>query len=257
MKQAILVVSFGTTYLETLEHNITPLEHTIAQAFPEATLFRAFTSPVVRRLLEQRHGMKIPGVEEAVEQILAQGYEKMIVQPALLIPGGEYDRLVSQLQPFRQRIPIRMGLPLLWNEQDIDILIGVVKQNYPVPEDAVLLLMGHGSEHAANRFYLEMAEKMKTQHACCMRLCTVDGEPTFAQVVEDLKKGERRKVMAVPLMLVAGEHAKNDMMGENPESLCSVLKAAGFTVECRVDGLGHNDQIRILYRQRALQAKPL
>lgn len=257
MKQAILVVSFGTTHLDTLEQNITPLEQTVARAFPDAALFRAFTSPVIRRLLERRHGMKVPGVEEAVEQILSQGYEALTVQPALLIPGGEYDRLISELQPFKNRIPIRLGLPLLWQEQDLDTLIEIVKENYRVPEDTVLLLMGHGTEHSANRFYIDLAEKVKQQRECCMRLCTVDAEPTFWQVVEELQQGKLQKVTAVPLMLVAGDHAKNDMMGDDPESLCSVLKEAGFSVECRVEGLGQLEKIRSLYRRRAVEAAPL
>lgn len=257
MKQAILVISFGTTHLSTLEQNITPLERTIADAFPDATLFRAFTSPMIRRLLEKRHGMKVPGVAQAMEQILAQGHEALIVQPALLIPGGEYDRLLSELRPFKDRIPIRIGLPLLWQEQDLDTLVAIVKRNYRVPDDTILLLMGHGTEHSANRFYVDLAQKLRAQEGCCMRLCTVDGTPTFAQAVQEMENGPLRKVQVVPLMLVAGEHAKNDMMGDEPESLRSVLEAAGFSAQFRIEGLGQLEQIQKLYCQRALEAKPL
>ncbi len=256
-KQAILVVSFGTTHLETLQKNITSLEQTIAEAFPNQTVFRAFTSPVIRRILDQRFEIRVPGVEEAVEQILQSGYEEITVQPALLIPGGEYDRLVAALREYEGRIEIRLGLPLLWAEQDLDVLLEIVKKNYVIPKDSILLMVGHGTEHPANWYYVALAEKMKNSHQSRMRLCTVDATPSFQEIVRELQCGTLRNITAVPLMLVAGNHAKNDMMGESSDSLCSQLKAAGFSVTCRMEGMGHLVEIQQLYCQRIRQAQLL
>ena len=257
MKQAILVVSFGTTHLDTLEQNIVRLEQSVAQQFPEARIFRAFTSPTIRRRLAQLHGIRVPSVEEALEQLIREGWDAVTVQPSLLIPGEEFDRLREAVLTFADRICLKLGRPLLWEDRDLDTLVQILlEQDRPDP-DTVLLLMGHGTEHPANDLYVRLDRRLRQEQSCTARLCTVEGTPTFADAAAELRQLPQRRVLVVPLMLVAGEHARNDMAGEGPGSLRSVLEQAGFSVECRIRGLGQLDPVRRCYADRIRAAEIL
>lgn len=250
MKQAILVVSFGTSHLDTLERTIARTEQAVQAAFPEAAVFRAFTSGIIRRKLEREEGLVIPGVEEAMAQIAREGFEAVTVQPTLVIPGTEYDLLRRALEPYRGRLAIRLGKPLLWEQADLEELTELLGEQFAPDGDSVLLMMGHGTEHPANDFYIRLAQTFRSCETFCLRLCTVEGIPTFEDAVEELRNQPRRKVIAAPLMLVAGDHAKNDMAGDGPDSLRSLLEAEGFCVDCRIQGLGQLEQVRQLYGDR-------
>lgn len=253
MKSAILVVSFGTTHLSTLRENISRTETSIADAFPGWPFYRAFTSPTVRRRLLEQHGISVDSVEEAMARMSADGVERVVVQPTLLIPGEEYDKLRASLAVLSgPRVSI--GRPLLCGDQDLGEMTAALRDAYPVDSGTVLLLMGHGTGHSANRIYERLAEQMRLLPGPAMRLCTVEGTPTFADAVAELSALSQRRVLAAPLMLVAGDHAKNDMAGDGPESLRSQLTAAGFQVTCALQGLGQLSAVRDMYVRRALEA---
>ena len=250
MKQAILAASFGTAHPDTLEKTIRRTEEAFRSEFPEIPVFRAFTSPTIRKKLENEQGTVIPSVEEALEQLVREGYEAVTVQPTLLIPGFEYDRMRKLLEGYRDRISIRLGKPLLWEEADLDRAVEVLRRQFAPGDDTVLLMMGHGTEHSANGLYERLGEKMRAVGDACLRICTVEGTPSFADAVAELRKQPRRKVIVAPLMLVAGEHAKNDMAGEAPDSLKHRLEAAGFSTDCRLEGLGELEAVRRIYCDR-------
>ena len=235
MKTALLVVSFGTTHLDTMEKTISATEAALAAAFPECPVYRAFTSAAVRKTLEKRFDIHIDSIGEALQRITGDGYERVIVQPTLLIPGVEYDKLCAAVEASAGGLQAIVGKPLLYCEQDMDALIDALWRAYPVDEDAILLLMGHGTGHSANGLYIRMVEKMQSLP---MRLCTVEGTPSFADVAEELSALSCKKVRLAPMLFVAGDHAKNDMAGDEPDSLCSLLKARGYQVECILRGLG-------------------
>ena len=107
-----------------------------------------------------------------------------------------------------------------------------------------VLLMGHGTEHAANDIYIRLAQKMRKLP---MRICTVEGTPSFDDAIEELTAQPQRKVQLAPMLFVAGDHAKNDMAGDEPDSLRSMLEEKGFTVECKIQGLGELQAIRNMY----------
>ncbi len=253
MKSAILVVSFGTTHLNTLRENISRTEASIADAFPDCPFYRAFTSPTVRRRLLEQSGIAVDSVEEAMARIAADGAERVIVQPTLLIPGEEYDRLCACLV-VPSGLSVSIGRPLLCGDQDLGEMTAALRDAYPVDSGTVLLLMGHGTGHSANSIYERLAEQMRKLEGSAMRLCTVEGTPTFADAVAELSALPQRRVLAAPLMLVAGDHAKNDMAGDEPESLRSQLMAAGFQVSCSLQGLGQLSAVRDMYVRRALEA---
>lgn len=254
MKTALLAVSFGTTHLDTLQKTIRATEEAMAAFFPQYAVYRAFTSGIVRKRLLSKHGIHVDSVEEALGRIAADGFEAVIVQPTLLIPGEEYDLLRDSVAAAAGPLRVSVGAPLLRSGDDLDQLLRILRQAYPTEEDTLLLLMGHGTAHSANDLYLQLAEKLRTDGGR-MRLCTVEGSPSFADAVAELKALPQRKVLLAPLLLVAGDHAKNDMAGDEPGSLRSLLTAEGFAVTCRLQGLGELRPVRELFLHRVSEAK--
>lgn len=251
MKTALLVISFGTTHLDTMEKTIAATENALAATFPAIPVYRAFTSGVVRKRLKAKFDMQVDSMEEALARIAADGYKKVVVQPTLLIPGAEYDKLCAAMEAVANGMQIVIGKPLLCSEEDMDTLIRLLQKAYPVEDDAILLLMGHGTEHSANSIYIRMAEKMKNTS---MRLCTVEGTPSFDDVMDELSALPQKKILLAPMLFVAGDHAKNDMAGNEPDSLRSMLEAKGYTVSCTIQGLGELADVRNMYAQKVREA---
>lgn len=256
MKQGILVASFGTTHLDTLEDTIVATEQQIRRAFPGIPVYRAFTSRIVRQRLEWKHGIHVEDVPGAIARMRADGADLITVQPTLLIPGEEYDRLGRWLREAARGVEIRLGRPLLYDNADTRWLVQVLQRAYPVERDTLLMFMGHGTEHQANDFYILMAEKMRRVPSCIMRLCTVVGEPNFRDGAAEARALGLKRALLVPLMLAAGDHAQNDMAGPQAQSLRSLLMAEGYRVECRMQGLGMLPEIRERFVQRIREANP-
>ena len=253
MKKAILVASFGSTHIDTLENCVYPMERAIAGAFPEHKFYRAFLSNIVRKRLAENKNMIVPDVTHAMEEIVKEGMEEVLVQPTLMIPGEEYDRCLAQLEPFSDKIKIKVGKPLFSDEKDMDEIIAILEKTYPMAEDEVLLVMGHGTEHSANSIYETLAEKMRSHKS--IRLCTVEGTPTFEDGVAELKSMNVKRATLIPLMLVAGDHAKNDMAGDGEDSLASMIQAEGIETTCVINGLGSMEEVQKLFRIRANEAE--
>lgn len=253
MKTGILIVSFGTTHLDTLEKTIQAVEKDLAAALPNASCYRAFTSGIVRSRLKSNYDMHVDSVEEALERMRADGVEQAVVQPTLLIPGEEYDRLRSKALLSAGDMEIVMGLPLLWDDSDLAAIQDILAEAYPVDADTVLLAMGHGTGHESNCLYQRLSQLMEKRGGQ-MALCTVEGKPDFDDGIKLLAAQPRRKVQLVPLLLVAGDHSKNDMAGEEEGSLRGRLEQAGFQVSWSLRGLGEIPAVRALYLSRAKAA---
>lgn len=253
MRTGILTVSFGTTYLDTLNKTIAAVEKDISAAFPDIVCYRAFTSGIVRSRLKSKYNICVDSAEEAMERMKADGVEHVVVQPTLIIPGGEYDRLRSKILLNAGNMKVSMGLPLLWDDNDIEDMIRTLAENYPLPEDTVLLAMGHGTDHGSNCFYIRLADRMERLEGK-MALCTVEGKPNFEDAIELLKAQDKRKVHLVPLLLVAGDHSENDMAGDEDGSLRSLLEKEGFEVSWSLRGLGEIPHVRKNYVHRAREA---
>lgn len=247
MRKCILVVSFGTTHLDTLEKTICAVERSIQAAYPEIPCFRAFTSPTVRRRLLAQHGIAVDSVEEALTKLEVQGFTHVTVQPTLLLPGEEFDKLHAAVLNGAGKMETAIGLPLLWQDADIAALAKTVKESYPVPEDTILLAMGHGTSHTADSVYHRLRGVMNRMG---MELCTVEGSIDFVHAREALLSQPKRKVHLVPALLVAGEHSKNDMAGDAPDSLKSILTEAGFAVSFTLRGLGELEAVQKAFCER-------
>lgn len=251
MKIGFLIVSFGTTHLDTLEKAIKATENALAAAFPEVPLYRAFTSSIVRSRLKSRYGIAVDSVEDAFARMRNDGVQQVVVQPTLLIPGEEYDKQRAQVLLCANELQVVMSLPLLWDDADLQLVPEILARTYPVAEDTVLVAMGHGTEHLSNCLYVRLAELMAERG---MILCTVEGKPSFKDAVEALKAQSKRKVHLVPLLLVSGDHSKNDMAGDKPDSLRGILEQAGFEVSWTLQGLGELPAVWEMYVSRAAAA---
>lgn len=247
MKQAILVVSFGTTHLDTLEKTIHALEQDFSDTFAPDPCFRAFTSGIVRKRLKANYGMEIPSVEEALKTLEAKGFTHVVLQPSLLLPGEEYNKLCSQAKEASGAMQVTVGCPFLWEASDISAMAQIMQETYPMPDDTILLAMGHGTSHAADEIYSKLREAMT---ALGMELCTVEGSIDFQGAIANLLQQPKRKVHLVPLLFVAGDHSKNDMAGEDSDSLKSMLEQAGFMVTYSLKGLGEIKAVRNTFVNR-------
>ena len=259
MKKAILVVSFGTSYPDTLEKTIAATEHALAAAFPDWEVRRAFTSGMIIRKLHQRDGVQIDNVDQAMRRLEAEGFTHVAVQSTHVMHGDEYEKMLAQLEPYRLRMQVRVGMPLLHSEADYAYVADALFGWLPQPqEDEALVLMGHGTAHFANSAYAQMEHMLQAK---CERIwvATVEGYPTLDSVRQQLAKNSAiRKVTLAPFMLVAGDHARNDMAGSE-ESWKAVLESDGYGVDCVLQGLGQCPAIRSLFVAHcrdAVQALP-
>lgn len=241
MKKAILVVSFGTSFDETREKTIGAIEKEIAKEFPDYIVKRAFTSGIIMNNLAKR-GITILNVATALEELSAKGVTDVFIQPTHIIPGEEYDKLVSMAEGCKDKFSsFKIGKPLIWNENDYKNVSDFFIKEYRDTEKAVVL-MGHGTEHRANEVYLKLSDILEKHN---IFVGTVENKPDIYDV---LKKTENfQNIVLVPFMVVAGDHAVNDMAGEEDDSWKSVMKNDGRNVEIILKGIGEYSPIRQIY----------
>ncbi len=252
--KALLAVSFGTS-VPGAEAAITNIETALRAACPERELRRAYTSRIICRKLA-REGRPVPSPEEALESLAAAGVRDVLVQPTHLTPGDEYDKLCRIAAPYSDRFAaFRVAKPLISEPEDLLAVADAVLAHYPQQEGHALLLMGHGSGHIANMIYPALQTAFRFKGAAQVFVGTVEGWPEFSDCLVQLKRGPWRSVELAPLMLVAGDHAMNDMAGDEPDSWKSMLEAAGYTVRCHLEGVGMWKEICALYRRHLLRAE--
>ena len=256
-KKALLVVSFGTSHLDTLEKTISAIERDLAAAFPDRTCRRAFTSGMILRKLAERDGLRIPDVPAALAELEKEGYADVLLQPTHIMNGEEYDKLRLQAAPFAGRFErMSFGSPLLTAEADYRETVQALLSELPPgrPEEAVVY-MGHGTGHFANAAYAQIEYMLHDLGRRDVIVGTVEGYPGFAEVIDRLKERPGvRNISLRPLMIVAGDHAKNDLAGEEPDSWRSQLEKEGYAVSCTLRGLGENPGVRTVFVRHAREA---
>ena len=246
MKKAILAVSFGSTHDHAIRNSIEALEQDIRISFPDYDVFRAFTSERIVRILERR-GIAADPVETALGKLADAGYHEVILQPTHLLGGLEYDKLCAAAERFRGSFRIlKTGVPLMNTDADIEKICRIFAGEYP-GKDAAVVFMGHGTEHSANRMYIEFARLCSRPEYNPFHLVTLDGGFPLDGILPALKTAEYRELLLVPLLFVAGDHANRDMAGDQPDSLKSRLEAEGFAVTPVLRGMGEYREIRALY----------
>lgn len=256
-KKAVLVVSFGTSYNDTRALTIDAIEAAVADAYPEYEVRRAFTSQIIIDKLLERDGLEINNVEEAMQQLIADGFGTLVVQPTHVINGYEFNEMTAEIEPFIDNFAsVTYGTPLLTTTEGYLALVEAFKNQIapPLSEDTALLLMGHGTQHFANSAYAALDYMFKEQGMPNVFVGAVESYPDLDTVIPFLKTGNYRKIILQPLMIVAGDHASNDMAGDEEDSWKTVLKAEGFEVECIMRGLGEFSSIHSLYIDQIARA---
>lgn len=248
-KKAILVVSFGTSYQETRDKTIGAIENDIAKAYPDWEIRRAFTSGMILRVLKKRDGLHIDNVTEAMERLVADGFENVLVQPTHIINGEEYDKMIAEIEPYFETFKkIKIGAPLLTSSQDYEEVIEAVMAQFPkLKQDEALVLMGHGTTHHTDAVYAALDYRFKAMGYANVFVGTVEGYPDFDQVKKMIHAYHPNKVILMPFMVVAGDHAQNDMAGEEEDSWNILFEREGYDVECILKGLGEFQPIREQY----------
>lgn len=250
-KAAILVVSFGTSYNDSRDITIGAIENAIADTFPEYEVRRAFTSQIIIDKLKERDGLEIDNVEEALDRAVADGITTLIVQPTHLMDGYEYTDLADALKDYEDKIDtIVLAELLLTSEEDFDAVVKAITEKTADYDDGetAICFMGHGTEAESNAVYAKMQDKLTEAGYENYYIGTVEAEPSLDDVLAALnEKGSYKKVVLEPLMVVAGDHANNDMAGDEDDSWKVVLQNEGYEVECLIEGLGQIPAIQDIY----------
>ncbi len=268
----ILVVSFGTSFNDSRATDIGGVEKAIAEAYPDWSVRRAFTSQIIINHIQARDNEKIDNVEQALDRAVANGVKNLVVQPTHLMHGAEYDDLVATVEEYADKFEsVSISEPLLGqvgaDETEVNsdkekvakavTAEAVVTAGYDdltaAAEDGVaFVFMGHGTSHNAKVTYSQMQTQMNELGYENVFVGTVEGEPeetSCENIIENVKAAGYTKVVLRPLMVVAGDHANNDMAGDDEDSWKSMFLADGSfeSVDCQIAGLGSIADIEAIY----------
>jgi len=268
----ILVVSFGTSFNDSRVKDISGIEKAIAAEYPDWSVRRAFTAQIIINHVQAREGMAIDNVEQAMERAISNGVKNLVVQPTHLMHGAEYDEMVDTISAYADKFDlITYSEPLLGpaaaSKDDINadkeaVSVAVVSATLEDAgiasiEDAkndgiAIVLMGHGTSHNAKVSYSQMQVQMEKLGYTNVFIGTVEGEPeetACENVIETIREAGYTKVILRPLMVVAGDHANNDMAGDDEDSWKSMFEASGAfeSVDTQISGLGRIEEVQKLY----------
>ncbi len=269
-EKELLVVSFGTSYNGSRVADIKGIEDALAEAFPDWSVRRAFTAQIIINHIQARDGEKIDNMDQALERAVANGVKTLVVQPTHLMHGAEYDEMCEALDAYKDKIEtIVVAEPMLGEVGSDASVINADKEAVAqaVVDAAVadggfesaakageagtaFVFMGHGTAHVAKVTYSQMQTQMGKLGYDNVFIGTVEGEPeetACENVIEAVKAAGYTNVVLRPLMVVAGDHANNDMAGSDDDSWKPMFEAAGLNVTCQIAGLGSIESVEALY----------
>lgn len=253
----LLVVSFGTSFNDSRRLTIGAIEEDMEKTFTDFAVRRAFTAQIVIDHVKDRDGEVIDNVTEALERAVENGVKTLVVQPTHLMNGIEYDELQGTLAEYADAFEkVVVGEPLLTSDEDFKVVETAITEETAEYDDGetAIVFMGHGTEHESNGVYAKLQNLLTEDEYLNYYIGTVEAEPSLEDVVEAVDAGEYTKVVLVPLMVVAGDHAHNDMASDEEDSWKTTFTEAGYEVEALLQGLGENEAIRELYVQHAQAA---
>jgi sirohydrochlorin cobaltochelatase len=249
-KPVILVVSFGTSYNDIREKTIGAVERAIAAAYTDYEIRRAFTSQIIINVVAKRDKIKIDNVKQAMKRLVKAKVKDLVVQPTHVMNGIEYDEMIAAIKPYAKKFTrIRYGRPLLSSNADFEDVASALIENTKQygADDTAVVFMGHGTEHDANEVYTRLDGLLKARGLGRYFVGTVEAEPSLDDIIPKLNPREIKKVVLLPFMIVAGDHANNDMAGDDEDSWKSILEGRGFTVTPVLRGLGEYPEIQRIY----------
>ena len=253
----LLVLSFGTSFNDSRRLNIGAIERDLETAFPDYSVRRGFTANIVIDHIQNRDGVKIDDVDEAMNRAVDNNVKNLVIQPTHLMNGLEYQELEEQVAQYADAFDkIAIGKPLLTSEDDfkrVEQALVDWTSEYDDGETAICF-MGHGTEAESNEVYQKMQDLLTADGHDNYFVGTVEASPSLEDVLAKVKAGSYKRVVLEPLMVVAGDHANNDMAGEEEDSWKTTFEDAGYEVTCLLRGLGENEAIRQIYVEHAQAA---
>ena len=258
-KKALLVVSFGTSYAETRKLTIEAIEQDLKAAFPDRTFYRAWTSRMIKKKLLERDGLQIDDVREALERMVSDGVTDVLIQPTHMLAGVEFEDTIRVIRSFLDSFKmITMGRALIANEDDLRLLTGALEKVFEKEiASGMMVFMGHGSERNAFPVYELLQRQFEQDGHTDVCVGTVEFTPGIEPVLEKIRARRPEKIFLTPLLVVAGDHATNDMSGDDEDSWKNQFAREGAEVTCIVRGLGEYPEIRQLYLEHARTAVPI
>lgn len=261
-KDAMVVMSFGTTYKDTRMKTIDATVDAIKAAHPNTKVITAFTSHIIRDRIQQKEGITYPTPEEALAELKKDGYTRVALASLDVIPGMEYNYDAAVYNLYKNDFKkMTLGTSLMYwmgqenqTDQVIETLKAVQSQFPKLGKEDGLLIMAHGTPDPSNAYYSVIQDRIHTLGMKNVFIYTVEGTPNLEQVIPQLKLHGIKHVTLMPFMMVAGDHANNDMAGNEPDSHKSILEKEGFKVDTYIHGLGENQNIRNLFVERANEA---
>ena len=273
-QRLLLAVSFGTSFADTREKTIGAIERRLEERFPDCTVQRCFTSRMIRKKLLERDGLEIYSPDQAMRKAQEKGIRELIVQPLYLMHGFEHRRLMEAV---REAAPsfdkLAVGKPLLSDDTDFSTMADAILRNLTAPEpDTAVVLMGHGNEKKTrhipentkaeimsardiqdNAVFAGLQQSLRKAGADNYFVATVEGEPEIGDILPVIKERGFRKVILAPFMVVAGDHARNDLAGEDEDSWKNIFTRSGFQVETVLRGIGEWEEVQDLFAAHAAQ----
>ena len=271
-EKELLVVSFGTSFNDSRVADIKSIEDALQEANPDWSVRRAFTAQIIINHIQARDGEKIDNMEQALERAVANGVKNLVVQPTHLMHGAEYDEMMEMVDSYRDKFEsVAIAEPLLGEVGSDATVINADKEavakaitaeavktagfdslDAAAEDGTAFVFMGHGTSHTAKVSYTQMQSQMEALGYKNVFIGTVEGEPeetACENVIEAVKAAGYTKVVLRPLMVVAGDHANNDMAGDDEDSWKSQFEASGEfdSVDCQIAGLGEVADIQQLY----------
>ena len=246
-KKAILAASFGTSYHETMEKTIGFIEKKISEKYREYDIFRAFTSSIIVKKLKGE-GFDINGVKDELNRILNLGYEECYIQPTHMIAGIEYEKVLREAEEFKDKFKVlKIGKPLFQTTNDLKKLVKILGENVEFNDGEAVVLMGHGSEHCVNTVYAALDYMFKDFGYENFFVGTVEAYPDLETVLKFVKAKKYKKAVLMPLLMVAGDHALNDMAGDEDDSWVNIFNSNGVEARAVVKGIGEYAQVAEMY----------
>lgn len=247
-RAAILAVSYGCAAGEMKERTLDRIEADIRAAYPAYPVCHAWTSQTFCQKIWEREGIRVPGVKEAMEELLAKGIRKVAVQPTHVLDGVENRRMIEDIQAFSQDFSqLMIGGPLLASRRDTEKAARVIGEEFRLPKEEALVLAGHGTIRSRDAVYREVNEMFGRLGYENVFLGTMEGRPGLEEALECVRKRKPRRIYLAPFMITAGNHAVRTMAGEQKTSWKSRLEEAGFAVTCIRKGLGEYEGIRGIF----------
>ncbi|WP_051204590.1 sirohydrochlorin cobaltochelatase [Butyrivibrio sp. VCD2006] len=268
----LLVVSFGTSFNDSRAEDIGGIEKALAAAYPDWSVRRAFTAQIIINHVNARDGEKIDNMEQAIQRAIDNGVKNLVVQPTHLMHGAEYDELMEVVESNKDKFEsVAIAEPLLGevgkdatviNEDKEAVAKAITAEAVKTAgfdsldaakeDGTAFVFMGHGTSHTANVTYNQMQTQMDKLGYENVFIGTVEGEPEeteLSNVISKVKEGGYKKVILRPLMVVAGDHANNDMAGDDDDSWKSGFEADGSfeSIECQIAGLGGIEDVQKIY----------